>query len=138
MAKACFDVDAVMRWSLTGTLIVNTLDDLYTQLRFTGISPCKDFAHYRNHIGKLQSRKPRLATKRAQAILRGCMMRRNKDSTLNGRKLLELPPKETQIETIDFSPDERLIYDAIEQKMQLRFTNFLKKGTREFKINDQC
>jgi hypothetical protein len=37
------------------------------------------------------------------------MIRRHKDSTLNGKRLLDLPPKDTIIEELDFTMEERQV-----------------------------
>lgn len=63
-----------------------------------------------------------------QAILKTCMMRRHKDSVLNGQRLLNLPPKNTTEVNLDFSEEERAIYDQVEQRMKIKFGKFLKQG----------
>ncbi len=128
-AKAAWDLDAVFRWSLTGTLVVNSLDDVYSHLRFLSISPSAHWDDFRIRISTVQKRKPKLATQRVQAILKTCSLRRHKESMLNGRRLLELPPKETTVDELDFSEEERAIYSAVEQRAQVRFNRFLKRGT---------
>ncbi|WVF72421.1 hypothetical protein IAT40_007236 [Kwoniella sp. CBS 6097] len=127
--KACFALESHYRWCLTGTPIMNSLDDLYPLLHFLCISPSRSWEHFRDHISKVQKRKPKLAMKRSQAIIRSCCIRRNKDSELNGKKLLELPPKETEVVTLDFTDEERQIYTAIENRFQVRFNSYLRKGT---------
>lgn len=56
-------------------------------------------------------------------------MRRNKDSTLNGVRLLNLPEKTTIWDELTLDPEERHIYDSIEQRMQVKFKSLLKRGT---------
>ncbi|RXK35500.1 hypothetical protein M231_07232 [Tremella mesenterica] len=128
-AEAAFMLDAVHRWSLTGTLVVNTLDDVHSHLRFLSISPSRDWDHFRAHISKVQRSRPNLAAQRVQAILRTCMLRRNKETKLNGKPLLVLPPKSVEIVQLDFTEEEREMYLAIEHRMQLKFNSFLRKGT---------
>ncbi|ORY31955.1 SNF2 family N-terminal domain-domain-containing protein [Naematelia encephala] len=128
-AKAVWELDAVYRLSLTGTPIVNTLDDIYVHLRFLGISHCQEWKVFRKEISSNQRKRPKLASKRVQAILRTCSIRRHKESTLNGRRLLELPPKETIVDELLFSPEERQIYNAVEARAQVRFNKYLKAGT---------
>ncbi|WVR05014.1 hypothetical protein IAU60_002026 [Kwoniella sp. DSM 27419] len=128
-SKACFGLHGVHRWCLTGTPIVNSLDDLYPLLHFLCISTCKQWDDFRAHISKVQKTRPKLASKRAQAILRTCSIRRTKDSELNGRKILQLPLKVTEVVRLEFTDEERQIYAAIEGKFQVRFNSFLKKGT---------
>lgn len=65
-SRAVWDLEAVYRWSLTGTLINNTLDDVFPHLRFLGISPQSDYAEFSKHITKRVKAAPRLAARRTQ------------------------------------------------------------------------
>lgn len=56
-------------------------------------------------------------------------MRRNKESTLNGVRLLNLPDKVVTWDELVLSPEERHIYDSIEKRMQVKFNSLLKRGT---------
>ena len=42
-AQACFELDAVNRWVLSGTLIVNSLQDMYSYFHFLALSECADW-----------------------------------------------------------------------------------------------
>lgn len=41
------------------------------------------------------------------------MLRRKKDSVLDGKRLVELPEKHVEMEKLDFSPEEREIYQMV-------------------------
>lgn len=142
--KAAFDLNAVYRWCLTGTPVMNSLNDLYPVLHFLNISPQADWKEFHGHIAKVERKKPRLAANRmqvsrlerihnlvidSQAILKTCSIRRNKDSTLNGVRLLNLPPKIITWDELELSVDERHIYTSIENRMQVKFNALLKRGT---------
>ncbi|KAJ9123338.1 hypothetical protein QFC22_001537 [Naganishia vaughanmartiniae] len=102
-AKACFELDALNRWVLSGTLIVNSLE--------------------------VEKRAPKTACNRIQAILKFGCMRRTKDTLIDGKPLLQLPEKKVEIAEEDFDEDERALYTAIEQKVKLRFNRYLRAGT---------
>lgn len=142
-ARACFDLNAHLRWSLTGTPIVNSLVDVFSQLHFLQISFQKNWPEFQNTIGRIQKKKPKLAATRVQAILKTCSIRRNKDTELNGVRLLTLPEKTVEVEELVFTEEEREMYNAIERRMQVsfesldegqsshgqvRFNNYLKRG----------
>ena len=57
------------------------------------------------------------------------MLRRRKDTELDGRRLVELPPKEVVLTKLEFSQDERDIYKAIETQSQIKFNKYLRAGT---------
>ena len=128
-ARAVWDLDAVHRWSVTGTLIVNGLLDVFPHLHFLSVSPSAEYSHFNKYIGRLQKSDPQTATTRTQAILKTCMLRRHKDSTLNGVRLLNLPERTVDVVELNFSDEERSIYNGIEKRMQIRFNSFLRKGT---------
>jgi len=58
-----------------------------------------------------EKRRPTLAGQRTQAILKHCLLRRNKNSELNGKKLIKLPEKHVELMKVHFTPDEREIYE---------------------------
>ncbi|KAI9636028.1 SNF2 family N-terminal domain-containing protein, partial [Dioszegia hungarica] len=128
-SRAVADLDAIYRWSLSGTIVNNSLDDVFPHLRFLSISPQSEWSDFKKHITDRVKKAPRLAANRTQAILKTCMIRRHKESELNGQRLLNLPPKETTHVELDFGPEERAIYDQVEHRMKIKFGNFLKQGT---------
>jgi len=54
-----------------------------------------------------------LASTRLQAIFTLVMLRRKKDSMLDGKRLVELPTKHVEIEKLEFSQEEREIYQMV-------------------------
>ena len=54
-----------------------------------------------------------VCSNRLQAIFATCLLRRRKDSLLDGKKLVELPPKDLQLVKLEFTPEEREIYHAV-------------------------
>jgi SNF2 family DNA or RNA helicase len=51
-----------------------------------------------------------LASARAQEILKPILLRRTKQSKLEGKPLLSLPPKSIELEMLQFSTDEREVH----------------------------
>ncbi|GAA5972276.1 hypothetical protein JCM11641_002387 [Rhodosporidiobolus odoratus] len=129
ISKACCELDSIYRWALTGTPVTNSLTDLYALFRFLQIKPWYEYSHFRAHIGTYEKKSPDIAGRKAQAVLRTCMLRRKKTSKLDGQELIKLKEKNVDLREIDFSPEEREIYTMIESKAQHRFNKFLKSGT---------
>ncbi|KIJ39030.1 hypothetical protein M422DRAFT_175767 [Sphaerobolus stellatus SS14] len=117
------------RWCLTGTPIINGLSDAYGLFRFVKLRPWWDWDDFNKHIGLLEKKNPDVASRRLQAILNTCLLRRKKDSLLDGRKLIELPPKVVELHALEFSKEEREIYDVVEKRSQATFNKFLRAGT---------
>ncbi|KAA1114836.1 hypothetical protein PGT21_024810 [Puccinia graminis f. sp. tritici] len=128
-SRAVCALKSVYRWCLTGTPIFNSLWDIYPYLRFLRIRPYNDHHRFRDHISRYEKKKPNLAAQRAQAVLGTCMLRRQKNSKLDGKPLIVLPPKHEEDVMLPMSPDEREIYDMLEKKAQRKFNVFLRRGT---------
>ena len=54
------------------------------------------------------------------------LLRRNKETTLDGQKLIELPAKTTKFEDLDFGEEEREIYEFVQQKSAAVFNRYLR------------
>ncbi|GAA5866871.1 hypothetical protein JCM3774_004583 [Rhodotorula dairenensis] len=129
ISRAVTRIDSLYRWALTGTPVTNSLADLYPIFRFLQLKPWYDWARYRAQVCAYEKKRPDIAGKKAQAILRSCMLRRKKDSKLDGRELITLPAKIITMHELEFSPEEREIYEMVETKAQQKFNKFLKAGT---------
>lgn len=66
---------------------------------------------------------------RLRALLKTIMLRRKKDSQLDGKPILKLPPKREEIVYAELSPDERWFYKQLEEKSQVQFSKYLREGT---------
>ncbi|KNZ76960.1 hypothetical protein J132_10908 [Termitomyces sp. J132] len=128
-SRAVTDLQATYRWCLTGTPIVNSLVDAYGYLRFLKVRPWYDWENFHRHIGSLEKRKPHLALSRLQAIITTFLLRRMKDTTMDGKRLIELPEKKVSLVKLQFSEEERDIYKMVEAGAQANFNRFLRAGT---------
>ncbi|KAH8813735.1 P-loop containing nucleoside triphosphate hydrolase protein [Flagelloscypha sp. PMI_526] len=126
---AVADLNSLYRWCLTGTPIYNRLQDAYPYLRFLQIRPWCDWLKFKSQVVNHEKRRTSLASKRLQTILAPVLLRRLKDSMLEGKKLIELPPKEVEFISLEFDEDERQLYDQVEKKMQIKFNRFVRDDT---------
>ncbi|CAG8672922.1 4540_t:CDS:10 [Cetraspora pellucida] len=124
-SKACSYLSSTYRWCLTGTPIQNHIDDLYPYFRFLDIANFSDWQTFHEQLSSASQR----AIQKAQTILRGILLRRTKDSKLDGRPLLELPTKTVSFVKQEFSRDEREFYDALEKRSRIEFNRYLKEGS---------
>lgn len=80
MSQACCDLSGQYRWCLTGTPYQNTVDDIYSLIRFLRIPPFCDWPYWRDRItSEAESGKMTLALTRIRTLLRAIMLRRTKD-----------------------------------------------------------
>uniref|UniRef100_A0A8H8CFK2 Uncharacterized protein n=1 Tax=Psilocybe cubensis TaxID=181762 RepID=A0A8H8CFK2_PSICU len=129
MSRAITDLQSTYRWCLTGTPIVNSLADVYGLLRFLKLRPWYDWTHFQSKIGILERKNPGLAVARLQKVMALFLLRRKKDSKLDGRNLIELPEKKIDLVRLEFSEEEREIYNMVEARSQARFNRYLRAGT---------
>ena len=64
-----------------------------------------------------------------QALLKAIMLRRKKDSQIDGKPILELPPKTEHSEDVHFSVDEAEYYENLETRSRVLFSKYLRAGT---------
>ncbi|KAJ2925510.1 hypothetical protein H1R20_g11584, partial [Candolleomyces eurysporus] len=122
-------VRAKYRWMLTGTPVTNTLADLYGLLRFGHFEPWNDWDSFNEWIAKVQLFDAPLAGSRSQVILKPLLLRRTKDSDLEGKPILQLPPKEIELVRLEFSREERDLYNSFEQRTKVKLNKFIRERT---------
>ncbi|KAI1490146.1 DNA repair protein rad-5, partial [Biscogniauxia mediterranea] len=130
-AKACYELSAEHRWVLTGTPIVNRLEDLFSLVRFLRVEPWNNFSFWRTFITvPFESKDFMRALDVVQTVLEPLVMRRTKDmKTPDGQLLVPLPPKTIEIVDVELSKAERAVYDHIFTKAQRTFSANIEKGT---------
>ncbi|THV06582.1 hypothetical protein K435DRAFT_645293 [Dendrothele bispora CBS 962.96] len=128
-AKAVYALKARRRWAVTGTPIVNKLEDLYSLLKFLDFKPWSDYSFFRSFITvPFLSHDPK-AIEIVQVILESILLRREKNMRgSDGKRIVELPPKEIEVEYLEFSPMERKIYDSIYNSAKKNFDILTAKG----------
>ncbi|KAK2460825.1 hypothetical protein APHAL10511_007295 [Amanita phalloides] len=118
-AIACYGLKAKYRWCLTGTPMQNNVQELFSLFKFLRVQPFNDWQTFNTQIAKPLKARGNVgrAMKRLQVVLREIMLRRTKDQTLNGQKLIELPDRNVNVVSCTFDPAEQVFYKALETKM---------------------
>ena len=131
-ARAAHQLQATYRWCLTGTPMMNGVKELYSLIKFLRIKPYCKWEEFSKAFGQLMGLRgdPKsVAMDRLRALLKAVMLRRKKDSKLDGKPILELPPKTERIVYAELSTDERDFYRQLEQKAQVQFSKYLREGS---------
>ena len=130
-AKACYELDAQHRWVLTGTPIVNRLEDLFSLVHFLRVEPWSNFSFWKTFITvPFESKEFIRALDVVQTVLEPLVMRRTKDMrTPDGQALVPLPPRTIEIEEIELSKQEREVYDYIFTRAKRTFNATMEAGT---------
>ena len=66
---------------------------------------------------------------RLRALLKAIMLRRKKNSEIDGKPILVLPKKTEEIRYAELSNDERDFYSQLEKKSQVIFNKYLRDGS---------
>ncbi|KAJ7461525.1 SNF2 family DNA-dependent ATPase [Mycena latifolia] len=119
-AVACCELQGKFRWCLTGTPMQNSVDELFSLLKFLRIKPLNDWERFNTQIAKpVKSGKGAgRAMKRLQVVLQQIMLRRTKTQQLNGKALVDLPPRTVTVVSCAFDASEQAFYTALESKME--------------------
>lgn len=130
-AKACYEINAQHRWVLTGTPVVNRLEDLFSLVRFLRVEPWSNFSFWKTFITvPFESKDFLRALDVVQTVLEPLVMRRTKDmKTPDGEALVPLPPRTIEIEELELSKQEREVYDYIFTRAKRTFNATMEAGT---------
>ncbi len=130
-AKACYEISAQHRWVLTGTPIVNRLEDLFSLVRFLRVEPWSNFSFWKTFITvPFESKDFLRALDVVQTVLEPLVMRRTKDmKTPDGEALVPLPPRTIEVEELELSKQEREVYDYIFTRAKRTFNATIEAGT---------
>ena len=129
-AKACYELSAQHRWVLTGTPIVNRLEDLFSLVHFLRVEPWSNFSFWKTFITvPFESNDFIRALDVVQTVLEPLVMRRTKEMrTPEGEALVPLPPRSIDIEEIELSKQEREVYDYIFTRAKRTFNATMEAG----------
>ncbi|RJE24686.1 hypothetical protein PHISCL_02951, partial [Aspergillus sclerotialis] len=130
-ARACYELKATHRWVLTGTPIVNRLEDLFSLVRFLKVEPWSNFSFWKTFITvPFESKDYVRALNVVQTVLEPLVLRRTKMmKTPDGQPLVPLPRRTIEIEEVDLTEQERQIYDHIFTRAKRAFNDNVEAGT---------
>lgn len=131
-AGAASHLQSEYRWCLSGTPMMNGVDELYSLYRFLGIKPYSDWSKFRGAFGVLFGKKgdPQAqAMRNLQVLLKATLLRRTKTSQIDGKPILQLPEKTEEVVYAELDEDERKFYTDLETKSQVQINKYLRKGT---------
>lgn len=130
-ARSCYELNAIHRWVLTGTPIVNRLEDLFSLVRFLKVEPWNNFSFWKTFITvPFESKDYARALNVVQTVLEPLVLRRTKTmKTPEGEPLVPLPPRNIVLEEVDLSIEEREVYDFIYTRAKRTFNDNVEAGT---------
>uniref|UniRef100_A0ACD5ZZC5 Uncharacterized protein n=1 Tax=Avena sativa TaxID=4498 RepID=A0ACD5ZZC5_AVESA len=129
VAKGCCGLRAKRRWCLSGTPIQNAIDELYSYFRFLKYDPYSTYSSFCTMIKHPIARNAVHGYKKLQTVLRIILLRRTKETMINGQPIINLPPKIINLEKVDFTKEERAFYMTLEERSRQQFKEYAAAGT---------
>ncbi|KAL1968966.1 hypothetical protein VTN77DRAFT_800 [Rasamsonia byssochlamydoides] len=129
-ALAACNLRADSRWTLTGTPIINSLRDLYSQIRFLRLSGgLEDLAVFNSVlIRPLSCGDPDGASLLREMMAAICLRRRKDMSFVN----LKLPPLRSHVLRIKFHPHEQEKYEMFQSEAKGMLIDYTKHGNATY------
>lgn len=128
-ARACCGLRAKRRWCLSGTPIQNSVDEMYSYFRFLRHHFYSSYKHFYDGIKNPISRDPNIGYKKLQAVLKTLLLRRTKETLLDGEPIISLPSKTINMKTVNFTVEERAFYAQLEAQSRSQFKAYAAAGT---------
>uniref|UniRef100_A0A0D9X514 RING-type domain-containing protein n=1 Tax=Leersia perrieri TaxID=77586 RepID=A0A0D9X514_9ORYZ len=129
VAKACCGLRAKRRWCLSGTPIQNAIDELYSYFRFLKYDPYSTYTSFCTMIKHPIARNAVHGYKKLQTVLRIVLLRRTKETMIDGQPIINLPPKTINLDKVDFTKEERNFYLTLEERSRQQFKAYAAAGT---------
>jgi SNF2 family DNA or RNA helicase len=128
MARAACALNARARWAVTGTPIQNRLTDLASLLKFIRAHPYTDPKQFDADITHLwKTGQDEEAVKRLKHLSASILLRRAKGT-------ISLPPRRDTQCPVDFTRDERAVYDSAREQTITRIDEALQKSSEVSRI----
>ena len=132
-AQAAYRLDAQHRLAMTGTPMMNNIEELQSLIRFLRIAPYHESKEFNKAFKPLKTNSTeklkRTAMKRLQALLKAILLRRTKGSKIDGKPILNLRERVVNRDNAEFDDDQKAFYEHIAQSSRLQFNRYLKAGT---------
>ncbi|KAI3986350.1 hypothetical protein MKX01_002195 [Papaver californicum] len=125
-ARSCCGLRAKSRWCLSGTPLQNKIDDLYSYFRFLKYYP---YSKYQKFKSLLKSPSRTGGYKKLQVVLKTILLRRTKDTLINNKPIITLPPKSISLMKVELSTEERSFYSQLETRSSDQFMEYVRAGT---------
>lgn len=129
-AKSVHDLELRRRWILTGTPVVNRLDDIFSLVKFLRLDPWDNFSYWKTFVTlPFEQKKFNQTLDVVKSILEPIFLRRTKNmKAKDGTPLIVLPEKEVVVVELEFSDREQFFYDFFKSRAYQSFAEGMKSG----------
>lgn len=129
-SRAVFELQLSRKWVLTGTPIINRLDDLYSVVKFLELEPWNNFSYWKTFVTlPFEQKQIKQTLDVVKSILEPILLRRTKDMKgEDGKPLVSLPSKEVVIEEVKFNEKETKLYNWFKDRANKSFRQSMESG----------
>ncbi|KAJ2996105.1 hypothetical protein HDV02_000158 [Globomyces sp. JEL0801] len=127
--KACNELNAERRWFVTGTPFTNKIEDFFSILKFLRYRPFHERKEWTRWLAKPLKQGRPIGVTNLKALINDIMLRRTKAMKYDGKPIIELPPITHSLEIIEFSENETLGYQQLENLSRSRISRFINDDT---------
>eukprot|EP01038_Epipyxis_sp_PR26KG_P014903 gene14903-20043_t len=114
VAQASCLIKATHRWALTGTPVQNSLDDVYSLIKYLHHEPWDQVRWWKKVITDPFTAGDTRGLSVLRGLLKEVMLRRTKDEKdRQGQSIVQLPTKHCFIIKVELYPEEREFYEAL-------------------------
>ncbi|RCK58859.1 ATP-dependent helicase ULS1 [Candida viswanathii] len=125
-SRAVTYLKATYRFCLTGTPMQNSIEELYPIIRFLKIQPyCVEQKFRADIVTPIKSNTDlydefdvKKSMRKLRALLKAILLRRTKDSLIDGQPILNLPEKHVMSDYVTLESEELDYYQSIEEGVQ--------------------
>ena len=118
------------KWIISGTPIQNNLKELWSLLNWLNEPEYGGkYSDFNNEVIRPVKNGDERGVIRLQFVVEAMMLRRLKTDMIDGKPLVNLPKKTVTLKELDFTSEERRIYDAYENNAKMIIEKYMKKGT---------
>lgn len=132
-AKAAYLLKAEKRWCITGTVIHNHINDVFSLIHFLRLEPWSNWRAWTKSIADPLESKDEATRESAMSLVRDILssiILRRKKSTKDseGKPIVQMTKKTVEIVSITPSREEQEFYSALHARTKLKFNSFLAQG----------
>ncbi|KAL0051821.1 hypothetical protein WJX82_002688 [Trebouxia sp. C0006] len=132
---AAFNLKAKHKWALSGTPIQNQVQELFSYFHFLQYQPFNTQAAFRQYMRNIEDLpNPTHALERLREMLQPVMLRRTKESSFDGVKILTLPARKVTVEKLHMSKQEAKLYEHAKHAALQQMQERAEERAREAKL----
>ncbi|XP_047318734.1 putative SWI/SNF-related matrix-associated actin-dependent regulator of chromatin subfamily A member 3-like 1 [Impatiens glandulifera] len=120
-SRVVANLNAKMRWAVTGTPIQNGFFDLFAFMTFLRFEPFSIRCYWRRLISRPLAQEFQLGLTRLQTLVATLSLRRTKEGSLDGL----LPEKSIETCFVELSSAERTLYDQLEAEARVVVSSYI-------------